>query len=56
MESNRDESSRCIEFTKSYIKKNDLENAWKFAVKANKLFPSPVTKRELHKQFFKIII
>lgn len=51
MESNRGEAYRCIELTKLYIKKKDLDNAWKFAVKANKLFPSSETKRE-----FKIII
>jgi len=47
MESNRDEASRCIEMTKIYIKKKDLDNAWKFSVKANKLYPSQETKREL---------
>lgn len=51
MESNRDEASRCIELTKLYIKKKDLDNAWKFSVKANKLYPSPETKRELLKNF-----
>ncbi|KAL4149208.1 hypothetical protein QTP88_003197 [Uroleucon formosanum] len=49
MESNRDEASRCIEFTKIYIKKKDLDNAWKFSVKANKLYPSPETKRLMRK-------
>ncbi|KAL4088526.1 hypothetical protein QTP88_023620 [Uroleucon formosanum] len=44
MESNRDEAFRCIELTKIYIKKKDLDNAWKFSVKANKLYPSPETK------------
>ena len=47
MESNRDEASRCIELTRIYIKKKDLDNAWKFSVKANKLYPSSETKREL---------
>nr|WOX63133.1 dnaJ-like protein subfamily B member 14 [Myzus persicae] len=49
MESNRDEASRCIELTKLYIKKKDLDNAWKFSVKANKLYPSPETKRLMKK-------
>jgi hypothetical protein len=46
MEGNRDEASRCIELTKLYIKKKDLDNAWKFSVKAHKLFPSNETRRE----------
>ncbi|XP_025420968.1 dnaJ homolog subfamily B member 14-like isoform X2 [Sipha flava] len=45
MEGNRDEASRCIELTKLYIKKKDLDNAWKFSVKAHKLFPSNETRR-----------
>jgi len=44
MESNRDEAYRCIELTKFYILKKDLDNAWKFSVKANKLFPSSESK------------
>lgn len=47
MESNRGEASRCIDLTKFYIKKKDLDNAWKFSVKADKLFPSSETKRKL---------
>lgn len=47
MEGNRDEACRCIGLTKFYIKKKDLDNAWKFSVKANKLFPTSETRREL---------
>lgn len=47
MEGNRDESYRCIDLTMQYIKKKDLDNAWKFSVKANKLYPSSQSKREL---------
>lgn len=46
MESNRDEAYRCIELTKLYIKKKDLDTAWKFSIKANKLFPTSETKRK----------
>lgn len=51
MESNRDEASRCVELTRIYIKKKDLDNAWKFSVKAHKLYPTPETKRELPLNF-----
>lgn len=44
MESNRDEASRCIEIARRFIKKKDLDNAWKFSVKANKMYPSSETK------------
>lgn len=47
MESNRDEAFRCVELSKLYIKKKDLDKAWKFSVKAHKLFPSSKTKCEL---------
>lgn len=47
MESNRDESYRCIDMTMRYIKKKDLDNAWKYSVKANKLYPTSKSKREL---------
>jgi len=56
MESNRDEASRCIEFARLYIKKKDLDNAWKFSTKANKMYPTPETKRECLNTFYKIII
>ncbi|CAH1708296.1 J domain-containing protein DDB_G0295729-like [Aphis gossypii] len=45
MESNRDEASRCIDIARLYFKKKDLDNAWKFSVKANKMYPSSETKR-----------
>lgn len=56
MESNRDEASRCIEIARLYIKKKDLDNAWKFSVKANKMYPSSETKRECLNTFYEIII
>lgn len=46
MESNRDKASRYIELSKYYIKRKKLKKAWKFSVKANKLFPTSKTKRE----------
>lgn len=46
MESNRDEASRCVDLSKSYIKKKDLDKAWKFSVKAHKLYPTSETKRK----------
>ncbi|XP_026812990.1 dnaJ homolog subfamily B member 12-like [Rhopalosiphum maidis] len=49
MESNRDEASRCIELARLYIKKKDLDNAWKFSTKANKMYPTSETKRLLKK-------
>lgn len=54
MEGNRDEASRCIELTKLHIKKKDLDSAWKFSVKANKLYPTCVTKRKLKYIFKKL--
>jgi len=46
MESNRDEAYRCIELTMLHIKKKNLKTAWKFSVKANKLYPTLESKRE----------
>lgn len=46
MEKNCCESYRCIEITKLCIKRKDLNTAWKFAVEANKLYPSSESKRE----------
>jgi DnaJ family protein B protein 12 len=44
MDSNRDESERCIELAKYCIKDNDNEKALKFLLKAERLFPSPEAK------------
>ncbi|VVC37870.1 DnaJ domain,Tetratricopeptide-like helical domain [Cinara cedri] len=44
MESNREEAYRCIELTKLYIKKKNLDQALKFSIKANKLYPTTETK------------
>lgn len=40
MEGNRDEARRCIERAYIYLKSKNLENARKFALKAQKLYPS----------------
>lgn len=52
MESNRDEAYRCIELTKYYIKKKELDAAWRFSVKANQLFPTSETKSKLNQYPF----
>ncbi|TRY80811.1 hypothetical protein TCAL_09273 [Tigriopus californicus] len=40
MESNRDESLRCLRLAEKYLHEGDLEKADKFAHKANKLYPN----------------
>lgn len=46
MENKRAEALRYIELTKLHMKKNDLDIALTFAVKAHKLFPTTESKRE----------
>jgi len=44
MDSNRDESERCIELAKNLIKSNEYQKALKYLIKAEKLFPSKQAK------------
>jgi len=44
MDSNRDESERCIELAKNFIKSNEYQKALKYLIKAEKLFPSKQAK------------
>jgi len=46
MESNCDKASRYIELIMLHIKKKNFKTAWKFSVKANKLYPTLESKRE----------
>jgi hypothetical protein len=48
MDSNRDESERCIELAIICIRNNDNEKARKFLLKAERLFPSPEAKGFYH--------
>lgn len=52
MEYNREEAYRCVELTKLYIKKKDLDKALKFSIKANKLYPTTETKCKLYIYLF----
>lgn len=40
MESNKDESLKCLKLSKDYLAKGDLEKALKFAKKSQNLYPS----------------
>jgi hypothetical protein len=44
MESNKDESDRCINLAKKHIDTGDLDKAVKFLQKAERLFPSQRAK------------
>lgn len=49
MESNRDESERCIDFAKQHEKAGDLQKALKFYVKSHKLYPNEEASRGMHR-------
>ena len=44
MESNRDESFRCLRLAEKYLQQGDKSKAEKFGQKATKLFPSNEAK------------
>jgi hypothetical protein len=44
MDSNRDESERCIQLAEHCIRNNQNDKALKFLLKADRLFPSPKAK------------
>ncbi len=44
MDSNRDESERCIQLAEHCIRNNHNDKALKFLLKAERLFPSPKAK------------
>ena len=46
MESNRDESFRCLRLAEKYLQQGDKSKAEKFGQKATKLFPSNEAKGE----------
>lgn len=48
MEYNRSNAFRYIQISKLCIKNKNFEKAWEYSVKANKMFPTAITKRELH--------
>jgi DnaJ family protein B protein 12 len=46
MESNREESLRCLKIAENYLRQGDYERAERFAQKAIKMFPSNEAKGE----------
>jgi len=40
MESNKDESLKCLRLSSEYLAKGDRERARKFALKSERLYPS----------------
>merc|ERR1711936_383652 len=49
MESNRDESFRCLRLAEKYLQQGDKSKAEKFGQKATKLFPSNEAKEFLER-------
>lgn len=54
MENKFERASHYIQMTRLYIRVNDLETAWKFAVKIYRLFPITESRRELQHLFIKL--